>query len=123
MTKKRIFDLMIVIALIMIFVIDYVFGTAFMLLWSFALLLVLWRFQIRNNNVHGFLCYYYGLYHQRLDEYIEQNGSDDKQLEKIKSYHLEFAPNVTYDKMLFSLKRLTPDNWFSKELVEFLNDK
>ena len=121
MTKNEvIFDSMMVIAFVILFVIP---GITFTLLWSFALLLVLWRYQIRNNNVCAFLNYCNHLYFQRLSEYIEKNGVDDKLLKKIESYHLEFDPNVIYGKMLFSLKRLTPENWFSKELVEFLNDK
>lgn len=66
----------------------------------------------RNNKVYAFslyisdLAYLYNL--RRIEEYPK----------KYEDAHIWFADKWTYEQMLFSLKPLRLDNWFTEEELE-----
>lgn len=99
-----------------------------MLIILITILIICLYIIIRNNSVYRFKTNLNDLGYSILSEYLD-NISTDTDNKTFKIYEERFEElrsiwhsinDISYNKMLYSLKPLKPDRWLTKEQLEFL---
>ena len=86
--------------------------------------------SIRNNSVYKFRTTINDIGYNIVQKHTlncpidvdeESYNAYKEEHERLRDMWLSLSTNISYDKMLFSIKPLKPKYWLNKEQMEFLN--